>query len=666
MPVKFSNNAATFIIGNITDTDTSITVDNVSGFPALTAVDYFYATLQEDSFHEIIKVTDVTGDVLTCERGVDGTAALAFTSGSALEIRVNTAMLADSFSEASIQNVDIDYLEETATGGETYVDTSFTLAQDTKNIACFVNGYKKPDSELTRTSDTRLSFSTPLNNGDIVEVRSMSFKPTAVGEAIAAANASSVSAIAAQLAETNAETAETNAAASAVDAEASANNIVVNYHEEEATGGETYTDTPFVLASDLDNIACFVNGHKEPKSRLTRTSDTRLTFGEEVPVDSQCGALYTDDINLNWGGGSLLGTALNGAVITGNSLDLTGAVSGRGLTYSGSGNIDNAQIGCIRLKVNLNYSGIPATAQYFISTTRTGVSSWISIYHYTNGYVRAIAYDDSGSLIGESLFYWNTPVAGTTYEFEFNYDFTAGASRFFIDGVQKGSTITGTGTRSTSVDFKIGQFYGGAQSPDFFLENIIVFDAVQHTANYTPNPTFPYELAKSDIVEVRSTSFSPTATGEAAASASAAALSAIAASDSATDAETAQVAAETAAGSVDNFQRHVTITADSVNSIFDIGIVLPTVVDAVFLSSVQSKFSVAFTGNSVAGIKITDGTNTLVTSGILNIIDTVYEQDASGSTIDIKGKVLKAEFVEADGVTPAIPTAGNVKIIAKG
>lgn len=111
--------------------------------------------------------------------------------------------------------------------------------------------------------------------------------------------------------------------------------------------------------------------------------------------------------------------------------------------------------------------------------------------------------------------------------------------------------------------------------------------------------------------------------------------------------------------------RYVVITANSINHTFDIGSALPNPTGGVFLNKVRLDFSVAFSGGSVAEMKITDGSNVLIPFGVIKITDTVYTLDAFSIILDIKGKTLKAEFVESDGVTPAIPTAGSVEIMAK-
>ena len=104
MAVKFSNNASALLDGAITNSATSITLDNVSELPTLTGTDHTYLTLSNAAATsiEIIKVTAInTGTrVLTAVRAQDDTSAAAFADGDICELRLTTALLTDKISEA--------------------------------------------------------------------------------------------------------------------------------------------------------------------------------------------------------------------------------------------------------------------------------------------------------------------------------------------------------------------------------------------------------------------------------------------------------------------------------------------------------------------------------------------------------------------------------------
>lgn len=90
MPIVFKNLAKTYLSSNITSITTSITVYDGTQLPDITAPDeYFYATIYNDTDGiEIIKVTNKVGNVLTVERGVDGTISRPFNVDSPIEQRL--------------------------------------------------------------------------------------------------------------------------------------------------------------------------------------------------------------------------------------------------------------------------------------------------------------------------------------------------------------------------------------------------------------------------------------------------------------------------------------------------------------------------------------------------------------------------------------------------
>ena len=90
MAQLFANNAGTTLNGPIASGAVSLVVMSASGFPVISnTVDYFYLTLAdigEDTW-EVVKVTATTGTTFTVARAQDGTSALAWASGSTVEMR---------------------------------------------------------------------------------------------------------------------------------------------------------------------------------------------------------------------------------------------------------------------------------------------------------------------------------------------------------------------------------------------------------------------------------------------------------------------------------------------------------------------------------------------------------------------------------------------------
>lgn len=94
----FANNASSTLASGCLNTDTTLTLAASTGtlFPAPSGTQKFNATIEDTSGNiEIVTCTGRTGDVLTVVRAQEGTTALAFASGSRVELRVTAAEMAD-------------------------------------------------------------------------------------------------------------------------------------------------------------------------------------------------------------------------------------------------------------------------------------------------------------------------------------------------------------------------------------------------------------------------------------------------------------------------------------------------------------------------------------------------------------------------------------------
>ena len=100
MAVKFTNNAATTLAAGINNSVTSIAVTDGSVFPTITGSDYFYATFDDGTNKEIVKVTARSSNTLTVVRGQDSTSARAFSSGDKAELRITAALMNEVISDA--------------------------------------------------------------------------------------------------------------------------------------------------------------------------------------------------------------------------------------------------------------------------------------------------------------------------------------------------------------------------------------------------------------------------------------------------------------------------------------------------------------------------------------------------------------------------------------
>ena len=213
---------------------------------------------------------------------------------------------------------------------------------------------------------------------------------------------------------------------------------------------------------------------------------------DQIPTDATFGANYSSNINGNWGDGVLTGTAYGGAAVSGGKLDLKYSDL-RYVEYPAAGNFDVlVQTGCIRKKYTPNYSGSPGGDKTLVNICENvGIANNLLLIRHTGGgQIQILVYSSTGgAIVNANLGAWS-PTASQEYELELNFDVTTGATRFFIDGTQFGSTQTGTGTRSSSIGLvRIGANLGLTDVSNFQIDDLIIFSTVQHTSNYTPGYT---------------------------------------------------------------------------------------------------------------------------------------------------------------------------------
>lgn len=100
--------ATTTLASALTAVATTITVANGSKFPALAVGDYFYVVLQDfydRNLVEVVKVTGVSGNVLTVVRGQDGTVGRAFAVGAYAELRLTVRTFAEFIAQSNVGNL---------------------------------------------------------------------------------------------------------------------------------------------------------------------------------------------------------------------------------------------------------------------------------------------------------------------------------------------------------------------------------------------------------------------------------------------------------------------------------------------------------------------------------------------------------------------------------
>lgn len=199
---------------------------------------------------------------------------------------------------------------------------------------------------------------------------------------------------------------------------------------------------------------------------------------------------FNVDEDATAGDGTLTGVLFGDAVVTGGYLDMDGATSASGVEYLGLTGLSALQnTGCVRFRVVPNYTGSPAATNtffYLSDDISAGGDNNLTCQHLTNGEVRiGVGDSTAGFIVLEDLGTWS-PSSGTEYEFELNFDISAGATRLFIDGTQHGSTATDTGTRTNgNKEVHLGTNQGKTQISNHKINEFMIFTEVQHTTTYT-------------------------------------------------------------------------------------------------------------------------------------------------------------------------------------
>lgn len=218
------------------------------------------------------------------------------------------------------------------------------------------------------------------------------------------------------------------------------------------------------------------------------------------------GALFHSNFTTkdgNWGDGTLTGTLVGNAVVSSGKLVLDTSNNSY-IQYNGD-NMPTGNKGCVRFTFTPNYSGSPASNNYLFasSAAESNIANMIRLMQIGVN-IRIDIFNSAGvSVLTSQTGNTFNPVAGTDYEFEFNWDADAGTHRLFINGVLVGGTKSGTGTLGARTIIRQGKDYTAStnQSSNGDIDDLIIFDTPQHTANYTPGqaiPAFDYATSKVD------------------------------------------------------------------------------------------------------------------------------------------------------------------------
>jgi hypothetical protein len=261
------------------------------------------------------------------------------------------------------------------------------------------------------------------------------------------------------------------------------------------------------------NVAFDTPGNFTYDSTKVEFSGGVVRLKSVKPTASTFYANFNVGVDALYGDGSLVGT-LSGATVSGGKLVATGNTvkyaSWLGLLNASTAN----QIGCIRVKYTPNYTGIPGSgndhALFVVQENTATAANEIQVTHLNTGAVY-VGLRNSASI----YVYHNpppgapstwSPVSGTEYEFELNYDCTAGVARLFINGTKFGNDITFTPytrTANTITEITLGTNNSHGYNANGSFEDFEIFSAMQHTSNFTSEvpraPSYVYPVTNPSV-----------------------------------------------------------------------------------------------------------------------------------------------------------------------
>lgn len=219
------------------------------------------------------------------------------------------------------------------------------------------------------------------------------------------------------------------------------------------------------------------------------------------------------DIDYAREGGSLTGAVVGSpALATGKfgqgfTLNAVEAV-----TWTGADIVDEAvDTGTLSFWWRPDYAGAPGATQYIASISASDASqnNGVRVYHAAGPVLGWDVYDSSGvSIVSATRSF--SPASGTWYHIEVPWDTTTGSgwgSALFVDGVKQGADVAGTGTRTgTAQRMAAGRWLSTSNSNTFGIDEIQVYDAVQHTDDFDapdgalPEPFWLFRVAAAGSV----------------------------------------------------------------------------------------------------------------------------------------------------------------------
>ena len=310
MAVLLKNNAGTTLSSDINNSVTSIGVASSASFPSSLGSDHFYATIDDGTNVEIVKVTAVSGTTWTVVRAQDNTSAQSFSAGDNVQLRLNVKTLEELVSD----KVTLEDLDVTSDSGTIAID----LDSETLTIA----GGEGIDTSATSNTVTIAGEDATTSNKGVASFSSDNF---AVSSGAVTIKDGGV--VAAELASNAVETAKI--AADAVTGAKIADNAIDSEH---------YTDGSIDTAHIADDQVTL--------AKMAGLARGKIIYGDAsgnpaaLSPGSNGQVLKSDGTDISWGTDSGL-TTEEVQDIVGGMVD--GTETGISVTYDDTnGNLDFA------------------------------------------------------------------------------------------------------------------------------------------------------------------------------------------------------------------------------------------------------------------------------------------------------------------------------------
>jgi hypothetical protein len=225
----------------------------------------------------------------------------------------------------------------------------------------------------------------------------------------------------------------------------------------------------------------------------TGSAKLKNQFADDVVFAAKLG---TDDNAIYSKNGGSLNGSTTGTITYGSSKAILTAGGVKYIDYAVLNNFPIGNIAAVRMKVTVGYTGSPATNQRFFYASQSTISDLnrFDMAHLANGNVMLNAQESNGGVAPLPFGAW-APTSSVEYEILGELNFTSGDHRIFVDGEVKGAVTGATATRPFGAGvIHIGTGYDESDVANFSVRDLVIYNATQYTAGYTPGYTVPSSI----------------------------------------------------------------------------------------------------------------------------------------------------------------------------